>query len=147
MSGDLHHVTLFVTDMEKSLYLYREILGFELLWRKDRVGGRQFSAFVGVPDIEMELVFLKSKTCDVALELARIMKPAMEKIPSFIEGLTNAGVCVVVEDPDDVYKRLTKKGWIPFTPCVEFTSPDGDPVRGFCFRTDEGVNVEIIQIV
>ena len=147
MPNDLHHVTLFVTDMDRSLYLYQDILGFELLWRRDRVGGRQFSAFIGVPDIELELVFLKARTGGVALDLARIIQPVTEKSSTLVEDLAKVGLCLAVEDADKLHKKLIEEGWIPFTPCVDFPSPDGDSVRGFCFRTDEGVNVEIIQVL
>jgi len=42
MPNDLHHVTVFVRNMDRALHLFQDILGLELLWRKAPVGGRVY---------------------------------------------------------------------------------------------------------
>ena len=146
MPSDLHHLTVFVVDVDRSLHLYRDILGFEIIWRKDKVGGRNFSALIGVPDIEIELVYLQSRTGGIAIELTRMIRPFLKEIAGGINGLGITGICLTVENLENIHQRLTEEGWKPFTPCVDLTPPDGGPVRGFCFRTDEGMNVELIEL-
>jgi len=146
MPVDLHHVTVFVADMDRSLHLFRDILGFDLIWRKEKVGGHQLSALVGIPEFEVELLFLQRQAGNgVGIELARMILPAMEKNSAKLADMANVGLCLGVEDLDGIHTRLTNEGWTPFTPCMDFATPDGDSVRGFCFRTDEGMNVELIE--
>ncbi len=42
MHNDLHHVLVFVSDMGRSLHLFKDILGFEIVWRKDKVAVGNF---------------------------------------------------------------------------------------------------------
>jgi catechol 2,3-dioxygenase-like lactoylglutathione lyase family enzyme len=147
MHNDLHHVTVFVRDMDRALHLFRDILGFELLWRKVPVGGRKLSALVDIPDIELELAFLQGRPGGVAVELARMIRPTLGEPQAKIEGPGTSGLCLMVKDLDGVHQRLTEEGWSPFTACMEMMTPEGDPIRAFCFRTDEGMNVELIEEV
>jgi catechol 2,3-dioxygenase-like lactoylglutathione lyase family enzyme len=141
----MHHVSFFVTDIDRSIHLFKDLLGFELQWRLPKTGGRKLSAVMGIPEVEAELVYLQGPNDAVAIELVRLIHPSMEN-RTIQFGMPGAiGLSFVIEDLDALYERLIEEGWAPFTQGVQMMSPDGEPVRIFCFRTDEGVTIEIIE--
>ncbi len=145
MSSKLHHVALYVMDMERSLHLFRDLLGFQLQWRLPTVGGRKLSALLGTPEIEAEIAYLQNQDSPVALELVRLIHPS-STVKS--ESFTQPGqmlISLTVRDLDGLCKGLEEEGWKPFTPGIEMPTPHGAMARLCCFRTEEGITVELIE--
>ena len=145
MSSKLHHIALYVLDMDRSLHLFQDLLGFRLQWRLPSVGGRKLSALLGIPKIEAEMAYLQNQDSPVALELVRLIHPSSEPAP---ESYTQPGrvlISLQVRDLDGLCKRLEKEGWKPFTPGIEMSTPQGTPARLCCFRTEEGITIELIE--
>lgn len=145
MSNDLHHVSLFVADMERALHLFRNLLSFELVWRAAPIGGRKLSAVLGIPNIKAELAFLRSRPDSVAVELVHMIQPSGGKKAVSFSAPGTVVLTLIVEDLQFLHQRLTEEGWAPLTSCVEMRTPEGDPVRVFCFRTQEGITIELIE--
>ena len=76
-----------------------------------------------IPDIEIELVYLQSRTGGIAIELTRMIRPSLKEIAGGINGLGITGICLTVENLENIHQRLTEEGWKPFTPCVDLTPP------------------------
>ena len=144
MPGDLHHVAVFVNDLDRALHLFRNLLGFEVAWRLPKVGGR-VSEVTGIPGMEAEIVYLQGRSRGTALELVRIIRTPTEKnTPG--NGIPGSVVLsFVVEDLDGLHRLLSNEGWTPFTQPVEMMSPDGGPIRMFCFPAEDGLTVELIE--
>jgi catechol 2,3-dioxygenase-like lactoylglutathione lyase family enzyme len=147
MTSHLHHVSLFVSDMERSLCLFRDILGFDLKWRSPSVGGKKLSSLLGIPDLEMELAYLKSPANGVAVELARLIRPVMNSPAVRFGGAGTVGLSLIVKDLEGLHRRMTQEGWTPFSPPMEMRSPEGDAVRIFCVKTEDGLTLELIEEV
>jgi len=145
MAGSLHHVVVFVTDIERSLHLFRDLLGFDLVWGIGRVGGRKMSALVGIPDLEAEMAYLQNNPSSVAVELLHVVGPPMTHDPVRSTQPGRVGLSLVVDNLDEIHRRLTEEGWPPFTPCMDIISPEGKSVRVFCFRTEDGLTIELIE--
>jgi catechol 2,3-dioxygenase-like lactoylglutathione lyase family enzyme len=145
LSVQIHHVALYVRDMERSLHLFQDLLGFQMQWRLPSVGGRKLSALLGIPGIEAEIAYLQNQKNPVALELVRLVHP-----PSTAksEGSTAPGQALIslsVRDLDGLYTNLEKDGWKPFTPAIAMPTPQGTMARICCFRTEEGMTIELIE--
>jgi len=145
MRSALHHVSVFVSEMDRSIYLFRDILGLELSWRIPKVGGKKLSALLGIPDMEVELTYLRSISDGVAIELCRLIHPAVDRAPVRFGGPGTVGLSLTVDDLDGLHRRLSEEGWGPFTPCTEMRSPGGDPIRLFCLKTEDGLLLELIE--
>ena len=146
MANVLHHVSVFIADMDRGLYLFGDILGFELLWRVPKVGGQRLSALLGIPNMEVELAYLQSSADSVAIELSRLIHPLMEVSPVSFGHVGTIGLSLVVEDLDGLHQRLTKEGWNALTPCLPMCSPEGDNIRGFCIRVEDSLTLEFIEL-
>ena len=145
MGNYLHHVSIFVTDMERALHLFRDILDFELLWRVPNVGGQKLSALLGITDMEAELAYLQSSPYGVAIELSRLIRPEMDASPVRFGMIGSIGLSLVVEDLGGLHKHLTKEGWIPLTPCLHMRSPESENIRVFCVRVEDSLTLEFIE--
>ena len=145
MAVDLHHVSVFVIDMDRALHLFKDLLGFELLWHVPQAGGRKLSDLMNIPEMEAELAFLQSHANSVAVELVRLIHPPMGENHVRFGRPGTVGLSLMVEELDDLHQWLSEEGWTPFSPCIQMRTPEGDKVRAFCFATNEGMIMELIE--
>lgn len=141
----MHHVAVFVSDMDRSLHLFRDILGLELAWHMPVVKGSRISALLGIQDLEMEIAYLKDLDGGVSVELCRMRHPGMKQVPQNIGGSGSVSLSFQVTHLESLHRRLTDEGWHPFSPCMDMRDPGGSPVKLFCFTIEEGVVVELIE--
>ena len=78
MSIKVHHISIFICDMERTIFLFQDILGFKLTWHIPAAKGKKLSALMGIPDLECELAYLTSADNDVAIELSRLINPVIK---------------------------------------------------------------------
>lgn len=105
MIGSSHHYGVTVSDLEASLAFYRDRLGMEVV---DRLSfdSDAFGRFVGVEDVDVEIVFLDADGC--LYELLEYRSPPGGNLN---EGASNNDVgaahfCLEVEDLGSVYDDL-----------------------------------------
>lgn len=144
MKTNLHHVSLFTGDLERSLLLFNGMLGFEKLWQSGPLGGRGMAALFGLDDIQAELVMLKNQS-GVLVELIHLLTPQLDA-PAAPPALpVPASLCLEVQDLDGLHKRLGQNGWQPLSPVATMPTPTGQTIRMFCVRTEENVLLEFIE--
>ncbi|MBT3256246.1 MAG: hypothetical protein HN366_07300 [Deltaproteobacteria bacterium] len=141
----VHHVALFVSDMDRARYLFQDILGFGLAWHAPMVKGSRMAKLMGIPDVQMEIAYLRNDPGNTAVELCRMIHPVGNQNPKAFGSPGTASLSLNVENLDQLHKRLTREGWLPLSPCLEMRDPEGHPVRLFCFSAEEGIVVELIE--
>ncbi|WP_256474623.1 VOC family protein [Haloplanus halophilus] len=114
MIGSSHHYGVTVSDMDEALGFYRDTLGMEEV-DAFSFASEEFSKFVGVEDVDVDLVFLDANGC--AVELLEYNNPPGGDAN---EGVANNDVgaahfCLEVDDIDAVYEDLSDE--------VEFVNP------------------------
>ncbi len=111
-----------VSDMNRSLAFYTQVLGLELLYDKMREGA-SFETMLGIPNVRLRVAALKdSGGSDHLLELVEYSQPKAEPhAPRFAE-VGAANVCFIVDDLAAVFERLKANG-------VKCVNPPGDYVR------------------
>jgi len=145
MPNDLHHVAVFVDDLDRTLHLFRNFFGFEVAWRLPKVGGSGLCDVLGIPGVEAEIAYLRTGSGGTALELVRIIRTPPEKEPAGKDGSARVIISLHVEDLDGLFQRLLEAGWTPFTQAVNLASPDGHPIKMFCFGVENGLTIELIE--
>jgi catechol 2,3-dioxygenase-like lactoylglutathione lyase family enzyme len=145
VTSRLHHVSIFVSSLERSLTLFRDHLGFELTWRLPQLKGKKISELLGIPGLEAEVAYLTSPTNGVAVELTSLQAPRVECLPVQFGAVGSVGLSLFVKWIEGLHERLATEGWRPLSPIMELQGPDGLPIRVFCIRTDEGVVIELIS--
>jgi catechol 2,3-dioxygenase-like lactoylglutathione lyase family enzyme len=83
-TGPVKRVTIWVRDAERSLALYRDTLGLEVLEDK-RIGGAAIAAMIGLEEAQLRIVHLAPRGAEhgwIGLyELSRT-NPAIESLPA-----------------------------------------------------------------
>ena len=144
MSVGVHHVSVFIVDVNRSLHLFRDILGLKLLWQAP-VGGRMMAALMGLPEVEAELYYLQSENGGPALELIRLIRPDRSEIPPLLGSRGSVILSLQVKEIESLHQRLTEEGWNPNTPCLQLLTPQGQAIKLFSLRTEEGLALEFIE--
>ena len=112
----MNHTGFVVTDMERALRFYRDLLGFT----EDRnlvAEGEFISQLVGYPDTKLHVVYLGLGDMRHALELLQYLSPVGgTAAPMERNSAGAAHLGIIVEDLDSIYRELSAKG-------VSFVSP------------------------
>ncbi|MCP4719517.1 MAG: hypothetical protein GY860_08685 [Desulfobacteraceae bacterium] len=145
MSIKVHHISIFISDMERTMFLFQDILGFKLAWHIPMAKGKKISALLGIPDLECELAYLTSPDTDVGIELSRLISPVIKTSKAFFGNAGTIGLSLEVQDLDKLHKRLNKEGWHPLSPCLELQSPESNKIKVFCVRIENYMTLEFIE--
>ncbi|MCC6223578.1 MAG: VOC family protein [Thermoleophilia bacterium] len=145
MVNAVQHAGLTVTDLDRSLAFYRDLLGLEVFARGERRGG-YFAAIVGYPDTHVRFALARPPGSAFHLELFQYLSPGprtVELEPRLV-GVTH--VCLLVDDLASLHARLREHGVDTFL---------GEPVvidhgrnEGGCglyLRDPDGIVVELFQ--
>lgn len=137
------HINIVVSDIQKSVKFYTEILGFEII-RSAHLEGEWIDKIVGLKSVRAEVVYIRAPEGEPRLELLCYKNPKglrlkNNSIPNTI-GLRH--IAFQVDNIDGIVKRLKKLGVFLFAEPVKvpvgtiehdagektllyFTDPDG----------------------
>ena len=96
----IHHVALFVSNMERALHLFQNILGLKPAWHAAEVKGNRMASLLGIPEIKMEIVYLQNGPESTAVELCRMIHPVSEKPPQPFGSPGGMSLSLQVKDLD-----------------------------------------------
>ncbi|MFN2292535.1 MAG: VOC family protein [Anaerolineae bacterium] len=144
MIKGVHHTCITVSDLDRSLTFYRDLLGLELVMTEESErSGDDRSKALGVPKAKVKLAILRAGDAQVEL-----IEYVTAKGRPYDRNNNDAGamhIAFQVEDIDAVYQRLLDHG-VRFT-ASPATIPAG-PMAGWrwtYFFDPDGVSLEIIQ--
>lgn len=144
MQTKLHHVSLFTNDLERSLLLFQDLLGFNKLWQVGPLGGKAMASLFGLDDIQAELIMLQAKD-GVLVELIHLLEPRIEAAQKSPALPSPAFLCLEVQDLQGLHEALSQNGWQPFTPISKMPTPTGGMINMFCIRTEDNLLLEFIE--
>lgn len=145
MVNAVQHTGLTVTDLDRSLAFYRDLLGLEVFAEGERRGG-YFAAIVGYPDTHVRFALARPPGSAYHLELFQFLSPDPRRVelePRLV-GMTH--VCLLVEDLASVYARLRAAGVNTFlSEPVEVDHGINEGGLGLYLRDPDGIVVELFQ--
>ncbi|RUL47776.1 VOC family protein [Lysinibacillus antri] len=109
------HTAFTVSDIEKSVKFYTELLNFEVVHRQ-RQSNEYTRKFVGYEDADLEAVMLKIKGDTLVgvsghlLELNQYYSPSSEKIDIQTKNIGAAHLALVTDDIHNTYEFLKANG-------------------------------------
>lgn len=140
---DLHHTSITVADMERSLRFYRDLLGMEFMFERD-VDGGYITDIVGYKDLKMKIVFLMGG--GEKLELIQYLSPKGEAINPESYNSGSAHLAFVVDDAFEWHKKLTDAGVkIRSAKPVLIASGAHKDWHAFYMYDPDGVSLEFMQ--
>jgi lactoylglutathione lyase len=143
----IHHTSRGVSDMDKSLGFYRDLLGMKVVLDTE-MSGEMLSREVALEDAHLRLVELVPEDETFFLELLEYLSPRGKPYPgdATCADVGADHIALTVDDIQDAYRRLTGQG-------VRFTCEPQEVDAGFfkghwtayCYDPD-GLVVELWQV-
>jgi catechol 2,3-dioxygenase-like lactoylglutathione lyase family enzyme len=119
----IHHHKIFVSDMDRSIVFYRDLLGFELMQDVVRENLPAYDQIMGYDDIKIRVVMMNVPgKPDNLIALLQFLNPPITSREQAISYVGTQALAVVVDNIDEEYNKLTEAG-------VRFQGPPVDIVR------------------
>ena len=138
-----HHTGIQVADLERSLAFYRDILGFELIFRWNPQA-EYIGVIVGYPDVDLHAAILRLPNSEVFLEILEYRN--VDRTP--VDTRTaNPGTCHIaffVDDCDALYEELKALGVDSVSAPVTPTIGPNTGGRAVYMIDPDGIRVELI---
>ena len=141
----LDHVAVTVSDMERSLAFYCDLLGLKEVERH-HLEGETISKMAGKPDVIMEVVRLEApETPGVMLDLQQYVTPEGKVSDAQLGDVAHSHLCFGVPDVWAAYRDLTEKGVEFVSEPVSFDLEWGIVYVVF-FKDPDGFILELMQV-
>lgn len=144
MIQGVHHTCITVSDLERSIVFYRDVLGLELVLTEESERSQDDrSKSLGVAGAKVKLAILRAGNAQV--ELIEYVTARGRPYDRNNNDIGTMHIAFQVDDIEAVYQHLLEHG-------VRFTSPPATipagPMKGWrwtYFFDPDGVSLEIIQ--
>lgn len=148
MIGRIYHVGLTVSDLDRSVAFYRDVLG--LTYQGEMVmTGDATDALFQRKDCKVRLAYLNGSEHVEAppVELIQFVGDAAEKEAPGLFTPSISELCFYTDAIDAVYERLLSKGVDCFSPPVafDFTDQGFGKSKAFYFKDPDGIILEMMQ--
>jgi catechol 2,3-dioxygenase-like lactoylglutathione lyase family enzyme len=142
----IHHTGYTVSDLDRSVAFYRDLIGMEVIAEQEKRGG-YLAEIVGYPDAHVRMAHMRVPGSGHVVELFEYLAPEGTR-PDRIEprDVGTAHLCFVVEDLPAAHRRLVDAGVETFvSPPVEVDTGINTGGFGVYLRDPDGIVVEIFQ--
>ncbi len=139
----IRHFGIVVSDLDKALHFYRDLLGLKIK-RDMSERGKFIDSITGLKNVRVRTVKMSADDGNL-IEL--LWYESHKRKPRENNELPNIGAshpAFMVEDIDYEYKKLKENG-IKFN-CPPQISPDGKAKVTFCYDPD-GTPIELVEIL
>ena len=118
----IHHHTFTVSDMDRSIAFYRDLLGFLLVYDKVRENFPAYDQVMDLKDVKVRVALLNDPSEEAIVALLEYHNPPHEKRAMSNLFVGSTALAIETDDIDADYARLREAG-------VRFTSEPVDVVR------------------
>jgi len=141
----LRHVGIAVSDMERAISFYRDLLGFAV--RKEmNESGSYIDNFCCLKEVAVKTVKMADDNGNL-IELLHFSSHFRDNLKNFQRELIDVGIshfALTVDDIEETYEKLKEKG-VMFN-CVPQNTPDGYAKVAFC-RDLDGNFIELVEVL
>ena len=143
MITNIRHTGIVVEDLEKSLYFYRDLLGFKIVRQMDE-SGDFIDNILALRNVIVTTVKMAAPDGNlIELLYYKSHKPKPKRTKEICEmGISH--IALTVSNLDEEYNRLLKHGAIFNSPPQN--SPDGYAKVTFC-KDPDGNLIELVQVL
>jgi len=145
MISALNHVGLTVSNLERALTFYRDVLGLGVVLEQEKRGG-YLAAITGYPDAHVKMAQLEAPGGDGGrIELFEYAEPAGSGRPPEPSNIGITHVCLVVDDIRAAHRRLVEAGAEPFSEPVQLDTGANAGGWDLYVRDPDGIVLEFFQ--
>lgn len=105
------HINLVVSNLDRSVQFYTELLGFQEI-RRAHLEGEWIESIVGIKDVHADVVYIVAPAGEPRLELLCYQSPRGKAFPhnSFANTIGLRHIAFRVKDIDSTIRRLNEAG-------------------------------------
>ena len=140
----LHHTGYTVSDLERSLRFYRDLLGCTVVATQEKRGG-YLADMVGYPDAHVRMAHLRAPESEQIIELFEYVTPAPERHRLEPRNVGITHLCFLVYDLKATYQRLLDAGVEFYSPPVEIDTGINTGGRALYLRDPDQITVELFE--
>jgi catechol 2,3-dioxygenase-like lactoylglutathione lyase family enzyme len=141
----LHHSAFHVADLDRSLAFYRDLFGFEVVWK--RVNREEYvRRIIGYPDAELHQAMLRFPGSDHCLELMDYRGVERAAVDTSPPNPGTAHLCLLVDDLRRFYAELTAEGVKSVSEPVLITSGPHEGRLAVYMLDPDGFRLELLEV-
>ena len=139
------HAGITVSDLDRSIAFYRDVLGCELVVRQEKQGG-YLAAIVGHPDAHLRMARLRLPGSEHLIELFQYLAPTGQPVEIRPWNVGTSHLCFRVDDLRSLHARLVARGVDGFVgEPVEIDTGANAGGRSVYLRDPDGLIVELFE--
>jgi catechol 2,3-dioxygenase-like lactoylglutathione lyase family enzyme len=144
-TSHLHHTGFTVSDLDRSVAFYRDLLGCEVLATQEKQGG-YLAAIVGYPDAHVRMAHLRLPGGEHVIELFEYLSPEGGHADVEPRNVGASHLCFIVADLQALYDSLLERGVTSFvSPPIEVDTGMNRGGLALYLRDPDGIMVELFQ--
>jgi catechol 2,3-dioxygenase-like lactoylglutathione lyase family enzyme len=140
----LHHTGYTVSDLDRSVAFYSDLLGCEVVATQEKAGG-YLAAIVGYPDAHVRMAHLRVPGDEHVIELFEYRSPAGARADVEPRNVGASHLCFIVTDLRALYDALLERGVTFVSPPVEVDTGINRGGLALYLRDPDGITVELFQ--
>ena len=140
-----HHHGFTVSDLDRAVGYYRDLLGLELIRISQRKNLPSYDRILGYDHVELKVALLRHPATGFLLELFQYVSPPVEKRDLANHRVGASHVAFEVDDVDAIYDRLRRHGYGAIHAPVD-VERDGKIVARAMYALDpDGISIEMFE--
>lgn len=140
----VQHVGLTVSNLERSVAFYRDVLGCTEMFSQEKTGG-YLADIVGYPGASVKMTHLSDPAGRLVIELFEYLVPTPLESELEPRRIGNAHLCFLSPNLDALYGRLHALGVDFFSPPVPVDTGANAGGAGLYLRDPDGITIELFQ--
>jgi len=145
MISGIHHTSFTVSDMERSLAFYRDVLGLEVILDQESTA-EYLARITGFPGARLRIVHLRlPRGSDHVLELMEYREPVGRPVELRTCDPGSAHLCFCTDDIHAAYARLVALGVSVRSAPVPITAGRNAGGYSLYFLDPDGITLELFQ--
>jgi len=110
MIGAIHHISYTVSDLDRSIPFYRDVLGFKFIHDVERSDLPSYDQILGHRDVKVRIAAFALPGTDATLELMQFRNPPPKMRDQDFVYVATSHVAYAVDDLDAEYLRIEQAG-------------------------------------
>ena len=144
--SDIHHLGLTVSDIERSIRFYRDVLGMELIRRRPHVAADYVSRQTGYEGLELNVASFKvGEESRQSLEVVQYMNHVGPPSDPATNRAGSSHLCLLVDDLRSCYADLLAQGVRFKSEPVTITSGPNEGGLVVYLYDPDGYTLELFQ--
>tara|TARA_B100000686_G_scaffold325557_1_gene382455 strand:- start:8 stop:457 length:450 start_codon:yes stop_codon:yes gene_type:complete len=139
-----HHTSYTVSNLERSLEFYRDLLGCEEIWKRE-IADQYFRDIVAFPDCVVKAALLRIPGSDHILELFEYVQPQGQTVDKSTNNPGNSHISFIVDDLQAACEELSAKGVRFKSPPVEIDAGASAGAWAVYILDPDGITMELVQ--